>query len=246
MWDRGIWVDPSTSGYWDAQSKYSDTVVNHNTGGNGHVQASVCSLIFGRTTPAGVTDDVMVTSFAFAGPNTATATSVLLDADKATVEGYLNTWWGTVKLYIAPTITLKEYRWHDYLNVMGKPGPAVRITTRNVVATGTASTPPPDQVAMTQTFRTAARRHWGRVYLPKPSRDLLTAYGRLTTTEVDTLAAATRTMFNSAAGAAVPPYVVSHKFGALLTINQLAMDNTPDVIRRRRNKHPEYTKVYTS
>lgn len=245
-WSHNIICDPSQTGYWDAQSKYSDTVMGVNTGGNGHVQASVCSLVFNRQTPTSIVDDVMVTSFAFAGPVISNATSILLTADKATIETALTTWWTSVKAFVPLTITLKELRWHDYLDVMGKPGPAVRVTPVNVAATGVSSNTVPDQVAETVTFRTASRLHWGRVYLPKLIYTSFDPYGRIVHATCDSIATATRTLYNSAVSAGCEFYVVSREHGALLTVSQLAMDNTPDVIRRRRVKQPEYIKVFTS
>lgn len=246
MWDKYIYFDPADAGYWEQQSKFSDTVMSPTTGGSGHPQLSTCSLVFTRTTPTSIVDDVMVTSFNFAGAVIANATSPLTSAEKATIEGLLNTWWTTVKPFCPSSLTLKEYRWHDYADVKAKPGPAVRITAVGVAATGSIVTAVPDQVAETQTFRTASRRHWGRVYLPKLAAGAFDQYGRIVASTVDGLAAATRTLFNGADTAGVEVVVPSREHGAILTITELAMDSTPDVIRRRRAKHPSYIKAYSS
>lgn len=72
------------------------------------------------------------------------------------------------------------------------------------------------------------------------------AYGRIATTSVDTLAAAWNTMFDAMNNIAtnVHPVIWSSKHRGFFAITQLAIDNVPDVIRRRRAYSKTYTKVY--
>jgi hypothetical protein len=55
-----------------------------------------------------------------------------------------------------------------------------------------------------------------------------------------------RACLNGSSGDGTPPVVTSGTYGAVLGIRELQQDNTPDVVRRRRAKHPEYRKVYSS
>lgn len=244
-WTHSIVRDPAQATYWDAQSRYSDTVMQDSVVDPGPGVDEV-QLVFTRTSPAGVTDDVMVTHLAFSKRVAMGAVSTLLSADKAAIEGYLNTWWTATKIYVTSGYTLKEYRWHTYPKPGVKPGPANRITSVNVAGTGIATVRLPDQNAVTVTFRTASRKHWGRMYLPGLNASNYDGYGRIIPSVVDGIAAAARTLLNSAEGATTPVWVVSHAHPAILAVSEMAVDSTGDIVRRRRAKHTSYWKVYTS
>lgn len=242
-WTHRIIHATGQSAYWAAQSVYSDTVLEAVDDASSYEGVT---LVFSRTTPTGITDDYMMTTLHAFHRIAANTISGFTDAERATIEGYLDTMWTSLKPQNPATLTLVEYRWH-HLHLDGSPvGPAVRITPKGVAATGSTTQGIPDQVSETITFRTASRRHWGRSYWPKLRYTSFDQYGRLTSSETDGLAAGFHTFINSMEAAAFPVAVASRRYGGLLTVSQLAVDSTPDVIRRRRDKHPAYTKVYTS
>lgn len=111
---------------------------------------------------------------------------------------------------------------------------------------GVATNTVPDQVAQTVTFRTASRIHWGRIYLPGPYSSGLGSTGRISSTTVDLIVGAVRTMANSASSAGFELVVPSTSHRAVLGIREMSMDSTADVIRSRRAKRPDYRKTYTS
>ena len=244
-WADGIAYAPSEAAYWQGQSILTGAVVGAAPDDN-QIQRSACQMVFERTTPSGVTDDVAVVTWNFLKETISFGTSILSGTEKAAAEGWLDTLWTDHKAQVSAHWTLREYRWHDYLTSWTKPGPATRVTTKGVVATGSATNTLPDQVASSYTFITSSRKHWGRVYfLPF----VATAYGstgRLTTAQTDSRSAAVRALINSASSAGTPLIVPSTSHRAVLAISKLQMDNTPDVIRSRRAKHPEYRKSYTS
>lgn len=242
LYDRIIWHADAATGYWADQSYYSDTTlvpVDDPT----HLQFNTVQVVFDRTSPAGVTDDVMLFDLTFTSPLLGAETSYLSSAEMATIETELGTWWTSWKAQTPSTITLKEYRWHNWHVGITKPGPAVRVTTVGTVATGSGTSRLPDQVAHSITFRTASRRHWGRCYTPALVPSALSAYGRLSDAQTDSRLANWETLLEACdtmdvAGDGVTPVVYSRTGQALLTIDVIAMDSTCDVIRSRRAKHP--------
>jgi hypothetical protein len=98
-------------------------------------------------------------------------------------------------------------------------------------------------VSCSISFHVGPRRSWGRTYLPHlGAGDLQTTGGLLSTTAVDAIANATNTLVTSAAAADFY-LVVSTAARGLLTVEQIAVDNIYDIIRRRRWEHPTYRKA---
>jgi hypothetical protein len=120
----------------------------------------------------------------------------------------------------------------------------VRSVTRAVAGTGAFGDLPP-QVACSITLRTASRRSWGRTYLPLgalgASNDL--SGGRFSTSYVDYVANATGTLVGTLASNDFYLVVYSATKSALLNVEQVEVDNVPDVIRRRRWKSSTYKKI---
>lgn len=245
LFNDGINYAPSQVAYWAGQSILSGATVGA-APADDQVQRSQCQLVLEKTTPSGVVDDVAVFSFSFAKPTLSFGSSVISGTEKATVEGYLDTMFASLKTSISAHWTLREYRWHDYTDNWEKPGPATRVTAKGTVCTGAAVNVVPDQVASSVTFKTSSRIHWGRIYLPPSIYNSYDSTGRLTTATCDAYLAAVRTMMVAADAADCSPVVASTSHRALLGILSLQMDNTPDVIRSRRVKHTNYRKIYTS
>lgn len=101
----------------------------------------------------------------------------------------------------------------------------------------------PYQVAMVATLRTdlAGRRHRGRMYLPAPEFGVMAADHHFDSSTVDGVATAIATWLentNSALSVGGGPVVVSTTGSMQTPITSVAVDNRPDVQRRRANKFP--------
>lgn len=243
-WERAISHTSDTAAYWDAQSKFSDSVVVD--AGAATLSVSQLAMKFSRVTPAGTREDLseFTTHHAFiAGGG---LYSRLSDAQKATVEGIWGTWWTTVKALCDSGITLVEYAWHDLDLGDAFYGPADRVTTASVAGTLVADRMP-DQLAVDVTLRTASRKHWGRFYVVGiGTTKYEKAYGRPANTTCDSLATATRTAYLAEDAASIALVVCSKQHQGILTVDEIHCDNVPDVIRRRRPKQASYRKSYAS
>lgn len=232
------WIvsDSGNHGYWLAQSLDASTTVDvEATDSPGF---SRVSLVFDRTTPTGLRDDVIVCGLSWA-ERASTAVSPLGTADKSAIETALNTWYTSWNSALSNQLSLREYRWYDYEPINSRPGPVDRVTARGV-AGGMASARAPDQMAMTQTFKTASRKHWGRWYLPFPGvGNVSTTYGRIGSAIQTTLQASTRTLLQTTGSTGLAcPVVASISYKGVLGIKELQSDDIVDVIRSRRAKQP--------
>jgi len=175
-------------------------------------------------------------------------------------------WFGNLAPFISNSHILKEIRWYvrrfnPALPVgqpsstldpaTGKPyarfentGPPARVHPVNVSGSSVA-TPLPYQAATSITFRTPVPKHWGRIYLPgMHSADLNASApgaGRLANNVVTPIADSTASLVQELANKhfqlVVPTTQVDSKFHvALQMVNQVVVDDIPDVIRRRRAK----------
>jgi len=234
--DPWILTDGANLSYWQTQSLIANTSVA-DTGGAGPGFSRV-QLVFDRTTPALTREDVAVASFSWAQAAAGVCTK-LSDADKSSIDTALNSWWTAVKPLVHSGISLREYRWYDYQPIDPRPGPVVRVTANG--AAGTAGTGRvPDQLAVSQTFKSASRKHWGRWYLPGIAQNALeSTYGRITSGTVTSLQASTRTLLqNVGATGYVCPVIASIQYHGVMGLRELQTDNIWDVIRSRRAKQP--------
>jgi hypothetical protein len=157
---------------------------------------------------------------------------------------------------IANDWTLKETAWRNFgadfpldVNGFSKPGPVWRLGPTAGAGANTSARLP-DQVALSCTFRTASRKHWGRFY----SGGYTTAAcndvkaGHATDATVDLLAQQTRAFFVDLANdtRVTIPVIWSPKYRGALSVNEISVDDTWDVIRRRRAKFPSYRNTLTS
>lgn len=243
FYGRQIVHHPSTASYWAGESFFSDTsVVEDST-----VGASRVTLKWSRTVPSGFVEDQAMTTLTLAmnmGPGDY---QVLNNAAKADAESDLGSFWDNIKTLITPAWTLVEYAWHDWSAPETKLGPADRVTTLSAAAAGTGGRIP-DQNAITVTFRTASREHWGRSYLGGFTVGQYDAtYGRPSHATCDALA----THFNTLQGAlqantqATEIVVHSLEHQAVLSVDEIHCDDVPDIIRSRRPRRPTYRKVFS-
>jgi hypothetical protein len=237
-------TDSTNLAYWRAQSLDAGTTVDQEaTDSPGF---SKVSIVWDRSTPVGTREDVIVSSLTFA-ERASTAVSPISASDKAVVETLLNTWWGLYGANVSNQITMREYRWYDYEPISTRPGPVDRVTA-HAVAGGAAAARPPDQLAFTQTYKTASRKHWGRSYWPWPgSGNFDFTYGRAANAIVNAAQGYLRTVFQVSGGTGlICPVVASISYRGVMGIKELQTDNIADVIRSRRAKVPTLRASNTS
>jgi hypothetical protein len=231
LWGALDWQAGSPVPYSTAQTLSGGT----SAVASGGIGVRRCILVIGRTT-AHSGADVAECHFDFLNITSGAPDDTWITSDFTTLEGYIDTFWTTVKQYVSPGYQLQEYRWYRVGAGVVKPNPAVRVLTKTVpvVGTGTSNLLPP-QVACSLTFRTAVRRSWGRTYLPLTGVAL--AAGEVFGTSlVSTVAGAANTLLTSAAGSDFVQVVTSLHLNAALAVEQVEVDNVPDIIRRRRWK----------
>lgn len=239
-----IITDGANQPYWASQALQAGTVITVDA--NDTISVSKSQLVFDRTTPVGTREDVMVAGLWWCAP-AGSNSAFLSSADKTALDTAIAAWWTTMKAQTTTQYTLRETRWYDYSPLSSRPGPVDKVTASAVAGTS-ASGRGPDQIAITSTYKTASRKHWGRTYWPTLNAVVYTAnYGRFSTTVCDTLANATRTLFQTTGSSGlVCPVVVSIGHKAVMGIRELQVDDVPDVIRRRRDKMATYRKQYTN
>lgn len=219
---------------------------------------------FSRQPAGGVTEDVAVMTFHFL--KTSAPTLPWSDTDPATIEDDLTTFWGYYSTHCDTTMVSDQYRWYRdgpaYYELIPEEdpyhyqpkgdNPAFRVTEVDVPGTQTVSMLPP-QVAVAVTEKTSRRASWGRFYLPNPTVSDSTTDGRIDPTFLSSLVAALGTMYGTLKAAGTPVVVFSiqkperpKKGGGMLgpqparalEITELVIDNTFDIIRRRRWDNP--------
>lgn len=245
MYSPTITYHTANAAYWTGVA--ADSATTFVDAGAAQIGVSFCTVAWTRTVPTGLREDKATCTFAFAKDPGGKLWSYLIDADKATVEGILDTWWTGYKTDVANQWSLNEYRWHDWHVTDSALGPADRVTARAVAATGNAAGRMPDQDACTYTFQTASRRHWGRVFLPgvcTTQMDL--TYGRLPSAVVDTALGYWHTATASLHTASLDQVIASRKHAGILEITKMSMDDILDIQRRRRAKQAAYHKTFTS
>lgn len=247
-----VLYDASQSSYWENQQYVNEpTMIPSNADG---INLSQCTVKFQRTEATGIREDIAEFSlFMFVDTGVSTPTANVDAAQAAAVESALDTWWTAEKSLHTAHWLLAGYQWRN-ISADGPisaetgfvlPRPTWRSTSRSVV--GTAAAPPnPDSSAVSVTFVTASRKHWGRVYLPAVMAGRNTNESRLTSATCDSIAGNFDTLLNALGTqpASIVPVVWSPKYRGCLTLVALKCDDVPDVVRRRRPKIKTYEKRY--
>lgn len=203
-----------------------------------------------RSTPAGINEDQAQFKFDFANITGGALDSSWTYADLSDVDAHLQTLLNQLQTYTYSACKFDEIRYYDMsFNPVGdlaKPfrdsGPPIGLTDVNIQGAG--GNPLPYQIACSVTMRTAWPGHWGRVYLPNPSYNTgyIDSYGRWGSTYRGAIATMVEQMYADLAGhdflGVVPVSSLNRApFHALLGIDEIAVDDIPDVQRRRRPKH---------
>jgi hypothetical protein len=167
-------------------------------------------------------------------------------ADFAAAESAIQTFWTALSSLIAFDCRFVEHRWYPYGPAVVPPNPPTRITTLGTPLVGTPSPRGIHQQACTVTFRTALRRHWGRIYLPLWGVTLGSG-ATLTSGNADTIANAARTLATAPGTAqGIVPVVWNRNAKVAYGITDIEVDNVLDVVRRRRTRTTTYKKILSA
>lgn len=256
LWAPDLYYDNTMSDYWTSQTWHPDG--NRLPFSPTVLHGSQMEVRFARTVPTGLREDLAMFTIHYAVEAGPGLPMTSLDAsDAARVEtSFATKWFGNVGVEIADDWSIKEYAWRHFGadfplddNGFSKPGPYWRIQPAALTGTG-ASARLPDQLALTTTFKTGSRTHWGRIYAGGFTTAALldSKMGHPKTTLVDLLAQSMQVHFNDIHDDAriTFPLVWSAKYRGAMIIDELTVDDVFDVIRRRRAKQPSYRKTYTS
>lgn len=218
---------------------------------------------FQRATPVGTEEDVAVFTMNIVnvtgGQNDPTWTA----GDYTACEAAMAELWNTLRNFINTSHTLTRVDWYarsfnpaiplgqdvrtnpgpgvKQPNRFNRAGPPVHITQYNQAGLG-AATAEIYQAAMSVTLRTATRPHWGRIYLPGiTSSEIGGTQGRFDTAPITAVANAFAEFQDDLAGQGfhlVVPVTQQQQLYAqgLNWVTEIAVDDIPDVIRRRRPK----------
>lgn len=206
------------------------------------VGARRAQLVMTRTPPGTFAEDVMVMHFDFLNFTGGAPDDTWITADFTTLETAIGVWFNAIKTFIGGGVTLTQIRWYRFGSGVSPPNPPVRVTAMTNTSSGTGQLLPP-QCASAISFHVGPRRSWGRTYLPPTTSTQLTTGGILATGYVDGIVTATQTLVTTGATNDFQLVVYSATHGALYQVEQVAMDNVVDIIRRRRWEHPTYRKA---
>src|SRR3954454_23148267 len=211
-----------------------------------HLEWRYVTLRWTRATPVGTTEAVAQIGFHIANITAGDLDATWTTQDYVDCETALTEWLSALNPKISSTHTMVDYRW--YVKKFAEPmlpnqrfsqsGPPARITV-HAQPGGATGSPLPYQVAMSVTFKTAAPRHWGRVYIPGLTPNDVDTNGRWGPVTISLVANQTAELVDDLAAKgfqlAVP--MTQHDgslVGALNTVTGIQVDDIPDVIRRRR------------
>lgn len=257
LWDPVIVYDSAKADYWTNQTVLDGTQLVPVS--SALCTGSIMEVHYSRTVPTGVREDLAMFSFHLAveaGPGAPMSRLDAADAQRVE-DSFIATWLTAMNPKIANDWSLKEFAWRHFgadfpldKNGLSKPGPYWRLKPVAGNNGGDSSPRMPDQVALTTTFRTASRKHWGRYYAGGfTSAALLDSLmGHATTTVVDALATGTHDWLvdinNDSRKTNL--WIWSPKYLGACAVNELSVDDTWDVIRSRRAKFPTYRKTFVS
>lgn len=164
------------------------------------------------------------------------------DAAYPIIEAAVETFWAANIALFPDSIGLTELRWYangpDWAPVgsppVSPPSPVLRTVHVSGAEGTNASIALPPQMACNLTFRTASRRHWGRMALPAPASGALTHVGRMASADVAALAESWAEMSAVLGAGGLVQTVYSPTGLSFLGITDIECDDVLDVQRRRR------------
>jgi hypothetical protein len=201
--------------------------------------------LINRTTPTGTTEDRASVSFDLLNVTASAPDPTWITADYTTCETALSTFWSSHAANMHTGHQVVQYRWYRMaFRPMTDPkplaisGPPQRITTVSHLGSSTAQSP--FQLALSVTERTAIPRHWGRMYLPcVAGSGTMDNFGRWLSAVRTAVATNTELLYETLAAAGFHPVVPVTQIEkqparGLLGVTEIAVDDIPDVQRRRR------------
>lgn len=238
-----IFCENTNLSYWQNQALTEGTTVRGFE--PGLIGFSRLTLQWTRATPVNTREDLMATHLDFV--HTDISTAVPLSAtEQGEVEAAMNTAYTGITNRLSTTLTLSAYVWHNFKPLNTRPGPAVRTTLKSVPGTN-AGGRNADQLAVSATYITASRKHWGRSYWPFATSSATDGqYGRITSSHADAIATMINSVFSTpGAGNGITPCVASLAYKGIMTVQTIQVDDIWDVIRSRRAKTASYRKQFT-
>lgn len=201
-----------------------------------------------RSTPAGTVEDKAQFKFDFINITADEIDNTWTTGDDTALNARIGTFRSALLPFLNPTQQLAQVRWYrmrfnpvlDVARPFADTGPPVSVGAYSTVA-GTQSGNMPYQASQSVTLRTAWARHWGRVYLPSFGTVALDSFGRLTSTQRSGIRGVVAAMLGGAHDDGFYPVVPvgqldKQPFHGLLGVETIAVDDIPDVQRRRRPK----------
>lgn len=200
-------------------------------------------LVFSRgPSGASLSEDVAVCHFDFLNMTSGDPDDTWIAADFNALEGALTTWHADLRTFLHTSLVFDQIRWYRIGPNISPPNPPVKILEMNV-AGGSAAAMLPPQVAISITLKHPVRRCWGRTYLPGATTTALGSNGRIDATQTANVATRTNTLFAAADAAGFVPVVYSKTRAKAFAIEAIQVDDTFDVIRRRRWDKPSLREV---
>jgi hypothetical protein len=211
-------------------------------------------FVVGRNTPAGTSEDKAVFGFHLVNITGGAVDTTWTAGDFATVKAASDTLATALKPLMATSHTIVQYRGYRRFFNSADPGPGLRtagagafldagapVYVMDVSSAGTAASNFPYQVSATATLKTAWPRHWGRIYLPGASFSI-DGFGRIPAafrvSYANAVKAFVSTLADSEFLVCVPvTQLEKATFHALLGVDQIVVDDVPDIQRRRRPKN---------
>lgn len=214
------------------------------------------TIEYARTTPTGTSEDRAQFSIDVMNLTSGELDPTWVAQDYLDVAGYLSVMAGSLRPYQQPSHAMARIAAHlmrfspttwpvKRFEDTGPPAWAFDYT--QIAGTGSAGA---YQVAATVTERTPFPTHWGRCYVPGLSSTALDTNGRITSTARNGILAAFETAYDGLKTKdmyAVVPMTQHDKAPAfgLLSVRELAVDDIPDVQRRRRPRQVAARSVST-
>lgn len=193
-----------------------------------------------RSTPGGTSEDHAQIHFDIVNMTAGEVDTSWIAADYEDCEDQIKELCNVFALQSSSICIWDSIRWYAMAfetagSGFAESGDAVRVTPINYPGSTTTTDALPYQVACSITFKTALRKHWGRIYVPNFKPSTLDGYGRWEGTgTLDPLVAAFATRFGALQDAGFVPVVASAATKTLFSITDVQVDDIPDVQRRRR------------
>jgi hypothetical protein len=198
------------------------------------------------------TDDVRVLTIDFIKTSGGVPVDTWDAADLDGLRSRFATFWTSIKPQFGATVKLDRMKIYKVGPAVFPPQVPVQDADYDVAGTSAEASMPP-QVAISVTEKAGSKLYWGRFYLPSPSKNTSTTYGRIATATATAIADAADVMYEGSKAAGVPAVVYrralparTQKNGVALaaraasawTVDDLQIDDIFDVIRSRRWKYP--------